>query len=82
MRRESNRHGPTLREQEMIELHDAGLTFAEVGLVLDLDAQYVRDRLTGLSVEDSRSDVEFWKMIRSGSKLLGERITQIHGRPA
>lgn len=78
MSRHEDMHGPTRRELRMIELDEAGWTVADIADEMNVGQEYVLERLKGLSMHDTQKDLRFWTGCRVGSKLLADRINQLH----
>lgn len=63
-------HGPTAREQQMIDLDDAGHSVAEIASIMKISAKVVSGRLQNLSIHDSRPDRAFFQNGREGTRNL------------
>lgn len=73
-----DQHGPTPREQLILDRSDKGVPVQQIAEELGLEPNYVRDRISRLSMSDSSGDA-FRDMIRRGTVALGARIAQVHG---
>lgn len=67
-------HGPTEREQQMINLQDAGKSVAEIAEIMNISERTISNRLQNLSVNDSGPDRAFFQMSRDGTSNLGAAL--------
>lgn len=73
------KHGVTDREQQMIDLQDAGKKYAEIAAIMGISEKAIAGRLQNLSTHDTGADKAFFRKGREGTTDLGKAILQAGG---